>query len=183
MHGGSASLDLMRRWAALSSCSVGRRLWPSSLVPEQHGLPRSRPPAAAVRAGGQLASFKSDAEFLAFLQKRREAVRRRQANSYGNARSTPAAPAPPPAPQAEAAAADSIAVTGSRAGSDKITNTQEADVDEGGIVKKRGDLLVILRRGRLFTVSDRRRRRSARSTISTPFRRGSPAAATGMTRC
>jgi hypothetical protein len=38
-------------------------------------------------------------------------------------------------------------------GGDRITNTQEADVDEGGIVKKRGDLLVILRRGRLFTVS------------------------------
>lgn len=37
--------------------------------------------------------------------------------------------------------------------SDKITNTQEAEVDEGGIVKKRGDLLIILRRGRLFTVS------------------------------
>ena len=34
-----------------------------------------------------------------------------------------------------------------------ITNNQEADVDEGGIVKVRGDILVILRRGRLFTVS------------------------------
>ena len=30
---------------------------------------------------------------------------------------------------------------------------QEAGVDEGGIVKVRGDILVILRRGRLFTVS------------------------------
>ncbi|NBB13794.1 hypothetical protein GVN21_00310 [Caulobacter sp. SLTY] len=36
---------------------------------------------------------------------------------------------------------------------DRITNTQEAEVDEGGIVKARGDLLIILRRGRLFTVS------------------------------
>ena len=49
--------------------------------------------------------------------------------------------------------ASPIAVTGSMKSSDRITNTQEADVDEGGIVKKRGDLLVILRRGRLFTVS------------------------------
>src|SRR5690348_6627384 len=69
----------------------------------------------------------------------------------------PPAPPPPPvaaSPAAESAAqADSIMVTGSRASSDKITNTQESDVDEGGIVKKRGDLLVILRRGRLFTVS------------------------------
>jgi len=34
-----------------------------------------------------------------------------------------------------------------------ITNTQEAGVDEGGIVKVHGHHLVILRRGRLFTVS------------------------------
>ncbi|HYL54881.1 MAG TPA: beta-propeller domain-containing protein [Gemmatimonadales bacterium] len=37
--------------------------------------------------------------------------------------------------------------------SDAITNTQEAGVDEGGIVKLHGDHLVILRRGRLFTVA------------------------------
>ena len=33
-----------------------------------------------------------------------------------------------------------------------ITNTQEVGVDEGGIVKNAGDYLVVLRRGRLFTV-------------------------------
>lgn len=37
--------------------------------------------------------------------------------------------------------------------SENITNRQESDVDEGGIVKNYGDYLVILRRGRLFTVS------------------------------
>lgn len=36
---------------------------------------------------------------------------------------------------------------------ESITNTQEANVDEGGIVKVAGDHLVILRRGRLITVS------------------------------
>src|SRR5204862_8176021 len=35
---------------------------------------------------------------------------------------------------------------------ESITNTQHAGVDEGGIVKVHGDHLVILRRGRLFTV-------------------------------
>ncbi len=35
---------------------------------------------------------------------------------------------------------------------ESITNTQHADVDEGGIVKVHGEHLVILRRGRLFTV-------------------------------
>ena len=36
---------------------------------------------------------------------------------------------------------------------ESITNTQQAGVDEGGIVKLHGDHLVILRRGRLFTVA------------------------------
>jgi hypothetical protein len=35
---------------------------------------------------------------------------------------------------------------------ESITNTQHAGVDEGGIVKVHGDHLVVLRRGRLFTV-------------------------------
>jgi hypothetical protein len=36
--------------------------------------------------------------------------------------------------------------------SESVTNTQHAGVDEGGIVKVYGDYLVLLRRGRLFTV-------------------------------
>jgi TonB family protein len=36
---------------------------------------------------------------------------------------------------------------------DSITNVQEQGVDEGAIVKLRGDILIMLRRGRLFTVS------------------------------
>ncbi len=51
-----------------------------------------------------------------------------------------AAPAAAPASKMAEAAADSI------------TNVQHAGVDEGGIVKRHGDYLVILRRGRLFTV-------------------------------
>ncbi len=35
---------------------------------------------------------------------------------------------------------------------ESVTNTQHAGVDEGGIVKVHGDHLVVLRRGRLFTV-------------------------------
>lgn len=38
------------------------------------------------------------------------------------------------------------------AAQESITNVQTAGVDEGGIVKRAGDFLVILRRGRLFTV-------------------------------
>ena len=36
---------------------------------------------------------------------------------------------------------------------ESVTNVQHAGVDEGGIVKVHGDHLVVLRRGRLFTVA------------------------------
>jgi hypothetical protein len=137
------------RWVVLA-LSTAAVIGASALLSE--GEVQAQPaPAPSTHAGGQLTAFKSDAEFLAFLQKRRDAIRRRNAVN-------PPPPAPPPPPAApmaaqESAKADSAAVTGNIAGGDRITNTQEADVDEGGIVKKRGDLLVILRRGRLFTVS------------------------------
>ena len=53
--------------------------------------------------------------------------------------------APAPASAAKAEAVSSTAA-------DSVTNVQHAGVDEGGIVKVHGDHLVILRRGRLFTV-------------------------------
>lgn len=53
-----------------------------------------------------------------------------------------------PAPAVDAAAD----LAGAPAENESITNTQEAGVDEGGIVKNAGDFLVVLRRGRLFTV-------------------------------
>ena len=53
-----------------------------------------------------------------------------------------------PAPMPSAAASDGAA-QGQRG--DSITNTQVAGVDEGDIVKMHGDVMVVLRRGRLFT--------------------------------
>jgi hypothetical protein len=46
-----------------------------------------------------------------------------------------------------------VVLTASAPGAPGITNVQEAGVDEGGLVKLAGDYLVILRRGRLFTVA------------------------------
>lgn len=46
----------------------------------------------------------------------------------------------------------SIAGSGRSSASTSVTNTQHVGVDEGGIVKVRGEHLVVLRRGRLFTV-------------------------------
>ncbi|MBV9881630.1 MAG: beta-propeller domain-containing protein [Sphingomonadaceae bacterium] len=71
----------------------------------------------------------------------------------------PSAAAPAP-PQAGYEAQGNVVVTGTRTASPNlantqptITNNQEANVDEGDIVKTNGEFLVILRRGRLFTVS------------------------------
>ena len=50
-------------------------------------------------------------------------------------------------------AATGLAKAGEAAKDESITNTQHAGVDEGGIVKLHGDHLVVLRRGRLFTVA------------------------------
>lgn len=53
----------------------------------------------------------------------------------------------------DCAALDSITVTGSRiVDTDLITNNQEAGVDEGGIVKKMGPLLLVLRQGVLHVI-------------------------------
>ncbi|HEY4940176.1 MAG TPA: beta-propeller domain-containing protein [Rhizomicrobium sp.] len=62
----------------------------------------------------------------------------------------PPPPSPPPPPPAAGAVESVAAAAPATPG---ITNVQEAGVDEGDIVKLHGDTLVVLRRGRLFTVS------------------------------
>ena len=48
---------------------------------------------------------------------------------------------------------ESVSISAGANYEESITNTQHAGVDEGGIVKLHGDHLVMLRRGRLFTVA------------------------------
>jgi hypothetical protein len=89
-----------------------------------------------------LTPFRSDSDLQRFLKKVRK--------------TPPPMPAPAPAMTdsvASAPAAESSRSADGTSSSESITNTQEAGVDEGGIVKVRGDILVVLRRGRLFTVS------------------------------
>ena len=64
----------------------------------------------------------------------------------------PAPPAPAVAMSPEAPAEAAADASASPADGESITNVQTAGVDEGGIVKRAGDHLVVLRRGRLFTV-------------------------------
>jgi len=58
--------------------------------------------------------------------------------------------------QMQAAGSESVAVTAGKSSADKdesVTNVQHSGVDEGGIVKLHGNHVVVLRRGRLFTIA------------------------------
>src|SRR5262245_54915405 len=96
-----------------------------------------------------LTAFASEKELTDLLGRWAQEARRREgrfarrsADASGMlAQSAPAQAAPASLAPKEAALADSV------------TNVQHAGVDEGGIVKVHGDHLVILRRGRLFTVA------------------------------
>ena len=89
-------------------------------------------------------AFQSDQELAAYLRLLAERHRR---EGQASKNKELAAPAP----------SDSASVAGmadaKSDGAESITNVQHACVDEGGIVKLHGDHLVVLRRGRLFTVA------------------------------
>ena len=95
-------------------------------------------------AAKTMTAFHSDAELSRYLRevaaKQRHVMRMSAGLAYSTASPAPASPA----------------MEKASAGADKdesITNVQHAGVDEGGIVKAHGNYLVVLRRGRLFTVS------------------------------
>jgi len=102
---------------------------------------------AGLKPGKTMKPFASENDLKEYFtrlaeKQRREADRRAVSNSA--AKSSPSF-------QVSGAVAESVDVTAS-AKDESITNSQHAGVDEGGIVKVHGDYLVILRRGRLFTV-------------------------------
>lgn len=106
-------------------------------------------PASAQEAGRgpALTAFASDEELRTFLRRAIDAEQRdlRAAIESGSLPLPPPPPPPPPSPAAAAAPSAPAAPN--------ITNSQVANVDEGDIVKAYRDMLVVLRRGRLFTVS------------------------------
>ncbi|MPY86712.1 MAG: hypothetical protein GEU99_02175 [Luteitalea sp.] len=106
---------------------------------------------AATRPPTPMKAFASEEELLAFLQELAERQRRetRRAKLPGGVVGGVVDALPAAAPPVSAAYASDA---GAHAASESITNTQHAVVDEGGIVKVHGEHLVILRRGRLFTV-------------------------------
>ena len=88
-------------------------------------------------------AFKSDLELAAYLRQIAEKQRRAR---QGVAKMEAASPMQSNAATVAGLAKDAMA-------DESITNVQHAGVDEGGIVKLHGDHLVVLRRGRLFTVA------------------------------
>src|SRR5690349_15067755 len=105
-------------------------------------------PSAATSAtldSGGMKAFPSEAELSQFartMQKRSPEVFRESGYAYEAA--------PPVALNAPPNLADTALEEPAERG--QITNVQEAGVDEGGIVKTAGDYLVVLRRGRIFTI-------------------------------
>ncbi|MFN3988959.1 MAG: beta-propeller domain-containing protein [Erythrobacter sp.] len=107
--------------------------------------------AEAANAQSAMRGFASESELKAFLKRASRAEQRVYA----------AVPPPPPpaAPPAMATAAPVVESARTAAASapdaPSITNNQTQGVDEGGIVKTHGSHLVVLRRGRLFTIDTR----------------------------
>jgi hypothetical protein len=91
-------------------------------------------------------AFTSEEELRAYFRKLAEERKR----NYGRREGLSEAAAPTATANQPAAADAKSAAKGE---DESVTNTQHAGVDEGGIVKLHGDHLVVLRRGRLFTVA------------------------------
>lgn len=93
-------------------------------------------------------AFSSDDEMKAYFKQLAEQQKKEMAKRKAEA---------PPAPTGElnkaATSSDAKEASGPTSKDESITNTQHEGVDEGDIVKLHGDHLVVLRRGRLFTVA------------------------------
>ena len=128
--------------ALFAPAARGQAAAPSPASSGAHAKPLNTAPRK------RLSAFGSERELKKFLR-RLASTRARQVKALALAKqsnaadgasavetSTPSAGAPAPVTKDE----------------ESVTNTQHAGVDEGGIVKVRGDYLVVLRRGRLFTI-------------------------------
>jgi hypothetical protein len=107
--------------------------------------------SSAAQAGSQptLTPFRNDRQLRAlFARLHAKASERGRVGASVDGDLVAEAPAAAAAPVLESAAPAASAPEQEAS----ITNVQTAGVDEGGIVKRRGDHLVVLRRGRLFTL-------------------------------
>ena len=131
----------------LTSAAAVAIAYSGSITPSS-GLVSSNVETSATGAPGKtMRPFGSAQELNDFFRKLAERQRQqteRRANEKAKSIAANSAPG--------VALADGVNAYGSSEKDESVTNTQHAGVDEGGIVKVHGDHLVILRRGRLFTV-------------------------------
>ena len=109
----------------------------------------------AVKPGKTMAPFASAKELkdhLAALAEKQRKRYERLNKSAGTGTGLGAANQSASPASSMAMAADGMSESKAEKDDQSITNNQHAGVDEGGIVKLHGEHLVILRRGRLFTV-------------------------------
>jgi hypothetical protein len=103
-----------------------------------------------------LRAFRSEKELAAYFKQLAEERKRNRERAAREAQQQPASPNADAATTTSTGPLAKAAANGPADAKDKddesVTNVQHAGVDEGGIVKLRGDHLVVLRRGRLFTV-------------------------------
>lgn len=121
--------------AAMAACAEA----PAGSIPSQYTngwMPPAKKTMRPFRSEQELASYLRE---LAEKQKRE---RRAMLNAESNA----------PSSMAGVAKESSAASKSGAKDDESVTNVQHSGVDEGGIVKLHGDHLVVLRRGRLFTV-------------------------------
>ena len=126
--------------SALAACA-GRPVSSAAAPP----IPWNKDAKKTMRAFGSEDELKS--YFRQLAEERKKELARARRGAYAS----------PPSPMADQAATSAPAKEASGLASkneaESITNTQHAGVDEGDIVKLHGDHLVVLRRGRLFTVA------------------------------
>ena len=146
---------MLNRWLVLGMSALGLAACASTDFSE---------PSAT--AWPELSTFKSEAEFEHYYLTVTGQLERDEddADWSGNmAMSAPPPPGPPPPPPpppamaespANAAMESSVVVTGTALAdiNPSITNTQEAGVDEGDIVKQIGQYLIVMQDGRLFSI-------------------------------
>ncbi len=157
-------LPLFAATLVLTGCGCTKNTPPTPERPSGGGVGLGRGPespegpspealARLVRAGSGrgLVRFRSEGELRDYADAMEREIRRRQEESR-RSRGATAEDAPGQAAAEAEPSADSSVADGDDAGGESITNNQEQGVDEGGIVKAHGDYLIVLRRGRLFSV-------------------------------
>ena len=118
--------------------------------------------AVSATDNNHLSAFQSERAFQDYLKKLKQQDATRNKTSIAKevgvvTMADSAVPMPPPSAPAtlqksEVSEAKAASAGNGATESDAITNTQTQGVDEGGIVKKLGEYLIVLRRGRIFSI-------------------------------